>query len=161
MYVSIWGAKGKAYQHLADENHFIHYHGHLDQKSLLLEIPQYDFGWAGFNVNRKNREHLDVAIPNKVFEYIGCGLPVLAFSHKNLRKFLDRYNVGLDFDSVDEMASQLKNEKLESIRRDVLNSRYKFTVEKNISRLIQYYKEMEAGANSFSRYWGGFGTWVK
>ena len=144
MYVSIWGAKDKAYQHLADENDFIHYHGHLDQKSLLLEIPQYDFGWAGFNVNRKNKEHLDVAIPNKVFEYIGCGLPVLAFPHKNLRKFLDRYNVGMVFDSMDEMASQLKNEKLESIRRDVLNSRYKFTVEKNISRLIQYYKETHA-----------------
>ncbi len=142
VYVSIWGAKDKAYQHLADENDFIHYHGHLDQKSLLLEIPQYDFGWAGFNVNRKNREHLDVALPNKVFEYIACGLPVLAFPHKNLRKFLDRYNVGLVFDSMDEMASQLKNEKLESIRRDVLNSRYKFTVEKNISRLIQYYKEL-------------------
>jgi hypothetical protein len=59
-----------------------------------------------------------------------------------MRKFLDRYNVGLVFDSVDEMASQLKNGKLESIRRDVLNSKYQFTVEKNISRLIQYYKEL-------------------
>jgi glycosyltransferase involved in cell wall biosynthesis len=142
MYVSIWGAKDKAYQHLADENDLIHYHGHLDQKSLLQEIPQYDFGWAGFNVNRKNREHLDVALPNKVFEYIACGLPVLAFPHKNMRNFLDRYNVGLVFDSVDEMASQLKNSKLERVRRDVLNSRYKFTVEKNISKLIQYYKEI-------------------
>ena len=144
MYVSIWGAKDKAYQHLADENDLIHYHGHLDQKSLLQEIPQYDFGWAGFNANRKNREHLDVVLPNKVFEYIGCGLPVLAFPHKNMRKFLGRYNVGLVFDSVDEMASQLKNGKLESVRRNVLNSRYKFTVDKNISRLIQYYKEMHA-----------------
>ena len=62
----------------------------------------------------------------------------------NMKEFLDRYNVGLVFDSVDEMASQLKNGKLESVRKDVLNSRYKFTVEKNISRLIQYYKEMHA-----------------
>jgi len=52
---------------------------------LLDEITQYDFGWAGFNVNRKNREHLDVALPNKVFEYVGCGLPVLAFPHKDIR----------------------------------------------------------------------------
>jgi len=145
IYVSIWGAKDKAYQRLAEENDLIDYHGHLDQKSLLQEIPQYDFGWAGFNANPKNRDHLDVALPNKVFEYIACGLPVLAFPHKNLRTFIDQYNVGLVFDSVDEMASQLKNGKLERIRRDVLNSRYKFTVEKNISRLIQYYKELHAG----------------
>ena len=98
-------------------------------------------------MNRKNREHLDVALPNKVFEYIACGLPVLAFPHKNLKEVLDRYNVGMVFDSVDEMASQLQSGELESIRGDVLNSRHKLTVEKNIGRLIQYYKEMEDGAN--------------
>jgi glycosyltransferase involved in cell wall biosynthesis len=144
MYVSIWGAKDEAYQRLAEENDLIHHHGHLDQKKLLQEITKYDFGWAGFNANPKNRKHLDVALPNKVFEYIACGLPVLAFPHKNIKEVLDRYNVGLVFDTVNEMASQLKNGKLESIIRDVLNSRYTFTVEKNISKLIQYYKEVHA-----------------
>ena len=143
MYVSIWGAKDQAYQRLADENGFIHYHGHLDQKGLLQEITQYDFGWAGFNANSKNRAHLDVAIPNKVFEYIACGLPVLAFPHKNMMTFLNRHNVGLVFDSLDEMASQLQNrKKIESVQRNVLNNRYKFTVEKNINKLIQYYKDI-------------------
>jgi len=142
MYVSIWGAKDKAYHGLAEENDFIHYHGHLDQKTLLHEIAQYDFGWAGFNSNQKNRKHLDVALPNKVFEYIACGLPVLAFPHKNISGFLNRHKVGLIFDSVDEMASQLKNGKLESLKKDVLNSRLEFTVEKNIGRLIRYYERM-------------------
>ena len=139
MYVSIWGARDKAYQHLAEENDLIHYHGHLDQKTLLPEITQYDFGWAGFNGNRKNRKHLDVALPNKVFDYIACGLPVLAFPHRNIREFLDRHNVGLVFDNVDKMPSQLQNRKTESVRRNVLNMRHKFTVEGNIGKLIRYY----------------------
>jgi len=142
MYVSIWGAKDEAYHRLAEENSFIHYHGHLDQKTLLHEITQYDYGWAGFNTNPKNRKHLDVAIPNKIFEYIACGLPVLAFPHRSIKEFLDRHNVGMVFDSVDEMTSQLKNGKVESIKKSVLDSRHKFTVEGNISRLIQYYEKV-------------------
>jgi glycosyltransferase involved in cell wall biosynthesis len=143
MYVSIWGAKDEAYQRLADENDRIHHHGHLDQKKLLQEITEYDFGWAGFNVNPKNREHLDVALPNKVFEYIACGLPVLAFPHKNIKELIDRHNIGFVFNSVNEALSQLQNrKKITNIKRSVLNARYKFTVEKNISRLIQYYEKL-------------------
>jgi len=144
MYVSIWGAKDKAYHHLAEENNLIHYHGHLDQKRLLDEIAQYDFGWAGFNSNQKNRKHLDVALPNKIFEYIACGLPVLAFPHRNMREFLNQHGVGLVFDSVDEMASQLENGRLESLKRDILKARHEFTVEKNIGKVIRYYERIRA-----------------
>ena len=142
MYVSIWGAKDKAYQHLASNSNFIHYHGHLDQKELLSEITQYDFGWAGFNVNPKNRKHLDVALPNKLFEYIACGLPVLAFPHENTRQFLNRHRVGLVFDSVDEIASQLKDGELDSVKRNVLIKRHEFAVEKNISKLVRHYEDI-------------------
>jgi len=144
MYVSIWGAKDKAYQHLARDNDLIHYHGHLDQKELLSEITQYDFGWAGFNANQKNRKHLDVALPNKIFEYIACGLPVLAFPHNNIRQFLDRHRVGLVFESVNEIASHLKDGELDSVKRNVLNTRHEFTVEGSISKLVRYYEEIRA-----------------
>ncbi|MFQ6135387.1 MAG: glycosyltransferase [Nitrososphaerales archaeon] len=148
LYLSIWGAKDKAYQHLAEENDFIHYHGHLDQNKLLYEITRYDFGWAGFNGNQKNRKHLDVALPNKVFEYIACGLPVLAFPHKNLRKFLDRHHVGLVFDCIDDMAAQIKNRNVEGIRRNALKLKDNFTVEENIHKLIRYYEEISASKPS-------------
>jgi len=150
LYVTIWGAKDKAYQRLAEENDFIHYHGHLNQKRLLHEITQYDFGWAGFNVNSKNKRHLDVALPNKIFEYIACGLPVLAFPHKNIKKFLHRYNVGLVSDNVDEMIPQLQNGNTENIRRNVLNSRQKFSIEKNISKVISFYKNIQLNEGAAS-----------
>ena len=149
MYVSIWGARDKAYRHLADENDFIHYHGHLDQRILLYEITKYDYGWAGFNVNQKNRKHLDVALPNKVFEYIACGLPVLAFPHKNLAEFLGRFKVGLVFNSVDEMASQIENMEIKGIRKHVLSVRDGVTVEKNIHNLINYYEKFDGGVKTF------------
>ena len=139
MYVSIWGTRDKTYQQLAEGNSFIHYHGHLDQKALLKEITQYDYGWAGFNVNKKNAKHLDVALPNKTFEYVACGLPVLAFPHKTMRNFLERNNVGFVFNNLDEMALKLKDHKAGTLRQNVLDLRYKFTVESNIKKVIKYY----------------------
>ena len=142
MYVSIWGARDKAYQRLAEKSDFIHYHGHLDQKTLLEEITQYDYGWAGFNLNEKNVKHLDVALPNKVIEYIACELPVLAFPHKTIKNFLEKNRVGLVFEDIDEMASKLKDKETERMKMNVLNSRYKFTVERNIGRLIKFYDKI-------------------
>ncbi len=40
----------------------------------------YDFGWAGFNAGL-NGAHLDTALPNKLYEYLGCGLPVITLQH--------------------------------------------------------------------------------
>jgi len=142
MYVSIWGTRDKAYQRMAEDNEFIHYHGHLDQRTLLDEITQYDYGWAGFNTNDKNISHLDVALPNKAFEYVACGLPVLAFPHKTLKRFIERNMVGLIFDDIEEMASKLKEDEMESITNRVLDSRHKFTVEANIGKVIQHYERI-------------------
>ena len=71
----------------SESSKFIHYHGHLNPKILLQEITKYDFGWAGFN-NATNKKHLDVTLPNKLFEYIACGLPVLSFPHRTQKKFI-------------------------------------------------------------------------
>ena len=145
MYVSIWGTKDKAYKRLGEEEELIHFHGHLDQKSLLNEITQYDFGWSGLNVNPKNKKHLDVSLPNKVFEYVACGLPVLSFKHENIISFLNQHKVGLIFNNICEMASKLRNlDDIRCIRETVLNKRYEFTVEKNINSLIQYYEKMRS-----------------
>jgi len=39
--------------------------------------------------------------------------------------------------------TKLQNKKkIESLARNVLNIRYKFTIEKNINKLIQYYKDI-------------------
>ena len=40
--------------------------------ALLRELVHYDFGWAGFNAGL-NGAHLDTALPNKLYEYLGCG----------------------------------------------------------------------------------------
>lgn len=137
-HIHIYAAReDEAYPLLAEEEDLIHYHGHFPRKMLMHdELQKYDFGWAGFN-DVINKEHLDVALPNKAIEYVACGLPVLTLPHKTLSEFVEKHKVGLVINSFDDMKEQLfeSNE----IKEIVLKKRYEFTIENNISQLIQFY----------------------
>jgi len=142
-HIHIYAAsEDEAYSLLAEEEDLIHYHGHFDRKTLMHdELQKYDFGWAGFN-DVMNKEHLDVALPNKAIEYIACGLPVLTLPHKTLSEFVEEHKVGFVINSFDDMKEQLfeSNE----IKEIVLRKRYEFTIENNIDQLIQFYTNLIA-----------------
>jgi len=137
-HIHIYAARDdEAYSLLAEEEDLIHYHGHFDRKTLMHdELLKYDFGWAGFN-DVTNKEHLDVALPNKTIEYIACGLPVLTLPHKTLSEFVEEHKVGLVIHSFGDMKEQLfESNELKEI---VIKKRYEFTIENNINKLIQFY----------------------
>lgn len=132
----------EAYSLLAEEEDLIHYHGHFPQKALMHnELQKYDFGWAGFN-DMMNKEHLDVALPNKAIEYIACGLPVLTLPHKTLSEFVEEHKVGLVINNFDDMREQLSESN--ELKEIVLRKRYEFTIENNINQLIQFYTNLIA-----------------
>ena len=139
LHIHIFAAReDEAYRLLADESKFIHYHGHLDQRALLQELTKYDFGWAGFN-DARNKEHLDVVLPNKAYEYIACGLPILTFPHRTLSEFVEEHGVGLVIKDFD-MRERLEN--AEALHEIVHRKRYDFTIEKNISSLIEFFEKI-------------------
>jgi glycosyltransferase involved in cell wall biosynthesis len=116
-------------------------HRTLTPQELLETLPVYDFGWAGFNTAR-NRAHLDTALPNKAFEYLGCGLPVLTLGHRALTRFLDEQGVGVSLTTLDDLGKQLAALDVESLRRRVAEVRLGFTFEANIDRLIELYESV-------------------
>ena len=77
----------------------IRVHDTLPAADLLRELADYDFGWAGFNAGL-NGAHLDTALPNKLYEYLGCGLPVITLRHRALRRMLGEEGVGIALDDV-------------------------------------------------------------
>jgi len=132
------------YQKLAEDNSFLHYHGHLDPRTLSEEMTQYDFGWSGFNVT-KNKAHINVALPNKTFEYLACGLPVLSYPHEAQKKFIQKHGVGLVFNDLHEMQEKLANTNLvQKIRETVTRKRFCFTVERNIHKIMDLYHYVTA-----------------
>ncbi len=126
------------------------YHPSLPPERLFKEIAQYDFGWAGFN-NTYNTAHLDTVLPNKAFEYIACGLPVISFPHAALKRFLDTQRLGLVVKTISGLADRLRSPDMAAIRKNVIRRRWDFTVEENIESIVDIYLKLCQKANLSDR----------
>jgi glycosyltransferase involved in cell wall biosynthesis len=113
----------------------------LTPARLFAALPAYDLGWAGFNA-MLNAAHLDTALPNKVFEYVGCGLPVLTLRHKALTRMIEAHGFGVVLTGLDALEEQLEALDLVSLRRQVAAIRFDFTVESQIGRLLDLYDSL-------------------
>ena len=111
----------------------------LSPRRLLQVLPDYDFGWAGFNPTL-NAAHLHTALPNKLFEYLGCGLPVLTMGHRAIARVLAEGGLGIDLATVDDLAAQLEGIDHAGLRRRVADARLDLTVEANIQPIVDLYK---------------------
>jgi glycosyltransferase involved in cell wall biosynthesis len=129
------------YQTLADRVTNIFYHSSLMPERLFREITQYDFGWTGFN-DTLNRVHLDTVLPNKLFEYIACGLPVISFPHEALKSFLVRHRLGLVIDQIPGLTESLKASEMVTVRENVRRRRRDFTVEANLGMIVNIYRQL-------------------
>jgi glycosyltransferase involved in cell wall biosynthesis len=115
----------------------------VNPKQLLQILPRYDFGWAGFN-DSLNRAHLDTALPNKVFEYLGCGLPVVTLGHKAIKRLVEAEGVGVALSTLESLGDQLAGLDLPALRRRVAAARLSYTVEANIERVAELYESVIA-----------------
>jgi hypothetical protein len=118
-------------------------HATLPPAQLMAALPEYDFGWAGFN-STLNRAHLDTCLPNKAFEYVGCGLPVLTLRHRALSRLIDDRRLGLTLTTLDHLAGQLAALDVVELRRRTAAARHELTVEANIHRLAELYETVGA-----------------
>jgi glycosyltransferase involved in cell wall biosynthesis len=130
-----------SYATLAKTSLGIVYHDHLPPEQLYRELPHYDAGWAGFN-DALNVAHLETVLPNKLFEYIACGLPVVSFRHRALAAFIERHQVGLVVDEVRGLGTALNGPELASARAKARDQRLEFTVEANIGRVVRVYEQL-------------------
>ena len=128
-----------AYSELAAELTGLRVHATLPRSRLLAELPEYDFGWAGFN-SALNGPHLDTCLPNKAYEYLGCGLPVLTLQHRALVRLLGDGCLGLSLASLKDLVGQLAAVDVAALRRRIAAARLELTVEANIHRLAGLYE---------------------
>ncbi len=130
------------YAALADEFPGVRCHEPLDPATLMATIPRYDLGWAGFN-GTINAAHMDTVLPNKLYEYLGAGLPVVTLhEHLALRRFVEREGVGLVLDDVAGIGEAVRDLDIAALRRTVADKRHRFTFEAQIDQVIDLYREL-------------------
>jgi len=130
-----------SYQAMAAREANIIYHQSLRPEALYREMTQYDFGWSGFN-DTFNRAHLDTVLPNKLFEYNACGLPVISFAHEALKNFLKAHGLGLVIEEIEGLQKRLQAPEMDGMRKNVRRCHRNFTVEANIGTIVDIYRKL-------------------
>ena len=130
------------YVDLALENDRIRCHDSLDPATLMRTLPKYDLGWAGFNATL-NGAHLDTVLPNKLYEYLGAGLPVITMrDHLALSRFVDREGVGVVIDDITDLAEAVDSMDMSALRRTVAEKRDRYTFEAQVGEVIALYHDL-------------------
>jgi len=114
--------------------------GHCNYENLITELSQYDIGILPFSKNQINQVHLDMGLPNKLFEYISAGLPVACKKgFEQQEKFINENQVGFLYDGMEEFNKKVKNK--DNYKLD----RYKWTFDKEVKeKLLPYYDKLSA-----------------
>jgi glycosyltransferase involved in cell wall biosynthesis len=130
-----------SYLALALETPGLRYHDPISPDRLLHVLPTFDCGWAGFN-DGLNAAHLASALPNKVYEYAGSGLPSVTLPHRALSRLVVDEGLGISVDDVSSVGEALAAADLPELRRGLVERRWRLTFEGNIGRITTLYETL-------------------
>ncbi|WP_094603815.1 hypothetical protein SPSIL_042250 [Sporomusa silvacetica DSM 10669] len=105
---------------LQKKSRYIHYEGICSPKQLIEEMTKYDIGLAIFNLNERNKVFLDTAFPNKIWDYLAAGLPILFADLLSFRNFAQTSGVGKVFDFHAHIKQQIDEIMSITIDKDIL-----------------------------------------
>ncbi|PKM50829.1 MAG: hypothetical protein CVV02_10065 [Firmicutes bacterium HGW-Firmicutes-7] len=108
---------------LVDKSSYIHYEGLTSPKNLITEMTKYDVGLAIFNMTEKNKTFLDTAFPNKIWDYLAAGLPILFSDLLSFRAFAAQSKVGKVLNLNEDIRKQVEEISRIKIDQDILKKK--------------------------------------
>ena len=85
---------------------------------------------------------MDTALPNKLYEYVACGLPVLTLGHGALVRVIEDAGIGASLPTLEDLPVQLAALDLVGLRTQVAAVRAALTVEANIHEIVDLYDSL-------------------
>lgn len=86
---------------------FVHFYTPLSPRKLSDEIQKYDFGLVPHPPDIKPINIRNV-LPNKLFDYLAAGLPIVGRNAYALKNFIESHKVGLVYEDEEELILKLK-----------------------------------------------------
>lgn len=110
----------------------------LDYVTLMKTLPALSWGLVGGP--EPGIKQWDTAMPNKLFEFIAAGVPIISINGSEIQQFVERWQVGVSLDSLDEIPSILG--KHQELRRNVYFLQRRFTMENEVGKVVNLYREV-------------------
>jgi hypothetical protein len=131
------GRKDDKFRKHYGEKAFIH--RPLDFQELLGRIGRHDWGLVG---NTTKTREWQVAMPNKLFEYIATGVPVVSMNADHCSRFLEETGMGISASGPEELGERWKEHR--DCRKRVFKERQKWSMNAHIHELEDFYHAVSA-----------------
>jgi glycosyltransferase involved in cell wall biosynthesis len=102
---------------------------------LLMQMSRHSAGLVG---SPYPLDDFKDSMPNKLFEYVSAGLPVIVINSPEASKYVEENGLGVSIQDASEVGKALEELKGKSLLRE----RWKFTLEGEISSLVSLYEEL-------------------
>lgn len=107
---------------------------------LISNLSRYDWGFVGHAEYTKTLEY---CMPNKMFEYVTAGIPVIVCNAPEAGKWAEDNGVGVSISSVHEIPEIYHRH--EELRKNVEEKNKAFTMESQIPDLLGLYEKVLNG----------------
>jgi len=114
-------------------------HGATPLVYLLGAITKAEAGLCGFPIENNLTK---IASPNKFYEYIGCGIPIICYGEGLMADEVREKNLGVVVKEAEEIPEALKKIRKEKIRNHIREIRFQYSMETQIERLMKFYHEV-------------------
>lgn len=114
-----------------------HFHKGLPYEKMISVLGFYDWGLCG---NLGNYREWNLAMPNKLFDYMAGGIPIIAMNAKETGRFVERHKIGISVKSIQEIKDRW--DEREECQKNVFLKRHDWAMEKHIGRLERLFTEV-------------------
>lgn len=111
--------------------------------TMLSGLRPYGLGFVGCGFSTPLME---LAMPNKLFEYMSQGVVPIVYNAEVCEKFVTHHKCGIVIEDITKLNELIEAHDMKEIRNNVLTLRKKFTMESQVHKLETLYKEvLESG----------------
>ena len=111
--------------------------GVFSHQELLQNMGRHEWSLVG---NLKKAKVWELALPNKFFDSLAGGIPMVNFGCKEVTPLIDNFDVGINVETVDELLERWDEHT--SKRYKVFLNREFFAMERYIGKLTKLYGEL-------------------
>lgn len=109
----------------------------INYTQMVQNLSRWDWGFVGATQYTKTMEN---AMPNKMFEYIAAGIPVIVCNAEEAGKWVEENGLGINVYSMHEIPEIY--EQHIALRKNVEARRREFTMETQVDGLIDFYHQV-------------------
>jgi len=111
-------------------------YGPQTYNEMIYNMTRYDWGLVGSDVRCSQRKN---AVPNKLFEYMMAGLPVMCINTEEAGRFVTEHGVGVYLTDIRDIPTIYND--WPKYKKAVMEKRRGFLMEGQVSKILKMYEK--------------------